>query len=34
MTVHLIARNARPWTGWTRNPDGTWTAPPEQEEQA
>lgn len=23
--------DARPWVGWTRNPDGTWTAPPEPE---
>jgi hypothetical protein len=22
---------ARPWIGWTRNPDGSWTPPPEPE---
>lgn len=29
MTLHS-------WDGWTRNPDGTWTAPPEpvQEDEA
>lgn len=28
-TVYPWDEDARPWAGWTRNPDGTWTAPPE-----
>ena len=34
MTLYPWDDNARPWVGWTRNPDGTWTAPPEQEDEA
>jgi hypothetical protein len=29
MTLHPWDENVRPWVGWTRNPDGTWTAPPD-----
>lgn len=28
MALYPWDEGARPWVGWTRNPDGTWTVPP------
>jgi len=33
-TLYPWDEDARPWVGWTRNADGTWTAPPAPEEAA